>query len=68
MLVSKKFKMWDEFNPALYNLTVEWAVDGNKVSVCEQFGFRKVEKGAHHIRLNGRNIHLRGLLDCAVFR
>ena len=48
-------------------MTVEWTVDGNKASVCEQFGFRKVEKGAHHIRLNGRNIHLRGLLDCAVF-
>ena len=65
--VGKKFKLWDEFNPALYNLTVEWTVNGNKASVCEQFGFRKVEKGAHHIRLNGRNIHLRGLLDCAVF-
>ena len=40
---------------------------GEKETVCEQFGFRKVEKGEHHIRLNGRNIHLRGLLDCAVF-
>lgn len=65
--VGKKFKLWNEFNPTLYNLAVEWTVDGNKEYVCEQFGFRKVEKGAHHIRLNGRNIHLRGLLDCAVF-
>ena len=28
---------------------------------------RNVEQGKHHIRLNGRDIHLRGVLDCAVF-
>ena len=28
---------------------------------------RNVEQGKHHVRLNGHDIHLRGVLDCAVF-
>ena len=28
-----------------------------------RFGMRKVEQGKHHIRLNDRDIHLRGVLE-----
>ena len=28
---------------------------------------RQVEQGKNHVRLNGRDIHLRGTLECCVF-
>lgn len=63
----KSVKLWDEFNPNLYEatatLTMGDAIDEEEIS----FGVRKVEQGKHHIRLNNRDIHLRGALDCCVF-
>ena len=61
--------LWDEFNPALYELTVELA-DGenNRVhATTERFGLREIESKDGHILLNGRRIFLRGMLDCAAY-
>ncbi len=61
------WETWDEFSPALYRLEARLeTVRGTDERVLS-FGVREVEQGEHHIRLNGRNIHLRGVLDCAVF-
>lgn len=62
-----KIRLWNEFNPYLYELSVSLNVDNSVSEKTETFGFRKVERGKHHIRLNGKDIHLRGVLDCAVF-
>lgn len=59
--------LWNEFTPELYTLEAALTVEGETYMEKTFFGFRKVEQGKHHIRLNGRNIHLRGVLDCAVF-
>ncbi|MEG2067914.1 MAG: beta-galactosidase [Tannerellaceae bacterium] len=67
LTLGKEMKLWDEFSPALYQLTATLGTDSGQDSQCSTFGMRAVEQGAHHIRLNGRNIHLRGALDCAVF-
>lgn len=65
--MGKIVKLWDEFSPNLYSL--EALLEINDVTDTETvtFGMRKVEQGRHHIRLNDNNIHLRGVLDCAVF-
>lgn len=65
--LGNKVKLWDEFNPNLYKLETIFSAKDIKDAQTTTFGMRKVEQGAHHIRLNGQNIHLRGALDCAVF-
>lgn len=67
MALGKEIKLWDEFTPSLYQLETVLDTESGKDSCCSVFGMRRVEQGKHHIRLNGRNIHLRGVLDCAVF-
>ena len=60
-------KVWDEFTPNLYhvktNLRTKQTLDNKSIT----FGLRNVQQGAHHIKVNGRNIHLRGTLDCCIF-
>ncbi len=63
----KEVKLWDEFNPALYEVEARLEVGEAKDTQKAAFGMRKVEQGKHHVMLNGRNIHLRGALDCCVF-
>lgn len=65
--MGKQMKLWDEFSPFLYELETRLTVDGKEDVQVVAFGMREVEQGKHHIRLNNRNIHLRGVLDCAVF-
>lgn len=65
--LGKRIALWDEFSPALYTLDVSLSTNAGQDSRSLRFGMRKVEQGKHHIRLNDRDIHLRGVLDCAVF-
>lgn len=65
--MGKNMKLWDEFHPFLYEVTARLTVGEAEHACSETFGMRQVEQGAHHIRLNGRDIHLRGALDCAAF-
>lgn len=60
-------KLWDEFTPNLYELTADLSVGDVKNSKSAVFGMREVTQGKHHVQVNGRNVHLRGALDCAVF-
>lgn len=60
-------QLWDEFNPFLYKVEAQLNVGEARDSKSFFFGMRKVEQGEHHIRINNRNVHLRGALDCAVF-
>lgn len=65
--VGKNMMLWDEFNPNLYELETLITMGETEETYTLRFGMRQVEQGKNHIRLNGRNIHLRGALDCAVF-
>lgn len=65
--MGKEMKCWDEFSPNLYELDVVWQAEGMQESRTVVYGMRSVAQGKHHILLNGRKIHLRGVLDCAVF-
>lgn len=60
-------KLWDEFNPHLYKLSVK---SGDSVSgdyVSTNFGFRKISEANGDLLLNNQRIFLRGNLDAAVF-
>lgn len=65
--IGKNARLWDEFSPILYNLSATLESNNTTDTLSETFGLRTVEQGKHHIRLNGRDIHLRGTLDCCVF-
>ncbi len=58
---------WSEFCPALYTLTVRYECGG----VCDvkslRFGMRTIRRDGKRFMLNGRQISLRGTIDCALF-
>lgn len=65
--LGKTIKLWNEFTPNLYSVKAELIANNGKDTYQTQFGMRKVTQGKHHIQVNGRDVHLRGALDCAVF-
>lgn len=67
LVLGNKMKLWDEFTPHLYEVTATLRSGELEDAKKLTFGMRKVEQGKHHIRVNNRNVHLRGTLDCCVF-
>lgn len=64
-------KLWDEFAPNRYNLTVTLAANGGerKFSDARQaaFGMREFRARGTQFTINGRTTFLRGTLECCVF-
>lgn len=72
-------QLWDEFSPALYELTVELELQiggegpearGARIVRDQRlvtFGLREVGTQGSQITLNGRPIFLRGTLECCIF-
>ncbi len=65
--LTRAAERWDEFAQPIYTLRAVLDAEGERDTCSTPFGFRTVEQGRHHVRINGRDIHLRGVLDCAVF-
>ena len=65
--MGKGVKLWDEFSPSLYTMTAILETEAGKDTSQSVWRMRHVEQAKHHVRLNGRDIHLRGVLDCCVF-
>ena len=63
MLPISDMKLWSEFSPSLYTLSV--ASGGQQRSVA--FGMRKFSAEGHRLFINGRPTFLRGTLECCVF-
>ncbi len=64
-----KVKLWSEFNPSLYNLTV--SLKGHRGDMLDQdqleFGMRDFKTEGTHFTVNGQRIFLRGTLECCIF-
>ena len=60
-------RCWDGFDPALYTLNVRYECCGtvDEKSVC--FGMREIKSENKKLLLNGRQISLRGTIDCAIY-
>ena len=62
---------WDEFDPALYDLTVQLSTRAGEASMSDRktvrFGLREVATDHVHILINGRPRFLRGTLECCIF-
>lgn len=64
-------QLWDEFNPALYRLTVAVTVMSDGVTLRDArdvtFGLREFTVQGTQFAINGRKTFLRGTLECAIF-
>lgn len=61
-------RLWDEFNPALYELSAELASSGAPGHRLEtEFGLREIGTQGTQFTINGRKLFFRGTLECAIF-
>lgn len=61
-------KLWDEFDPALYNADA-W-LEGQQTPLegkVALFGFRELGTKGTQITINGRKTFIRGTLECCIF-
>jgi len=65
--LGEEARLWDEFNPNVYKLTLSLKSgkesDINKVD----FGLREFKADGTRFSINGRPVFLRGTLECAIF-
>jgi len=66
-----KCKLWDEFNPALYETTVDLKADASgrqyQDRATVRFGMREVGTQGTRITINSRPTFIRGTLECCIF-
>jgi hypothetical protein len=60
-------RLWDEFDPDLYELTVELVSESGKDEWKGTFGMRDFHVEGLSFVNNGRPVFLRGTLECAIF-
>jgi len=65
--MGKNPSLWDEFQPNLYNLTAQISGDGFESSKSVNFGMRSLSNKKARLQLNGKDIFLRGTLECSIF-
>ena len=63
--------LWDEFDPALYRLSVQMQANASGSSYTDSvqttFGMRKFSTDGTQFQINGRPVFLRGNLECCIF-
>lgn len=60
-------KLWDEFNPNLYNMQLTLKTAEGIDSKNIDFGMRNFKAKGTVFTINGRPLFLRGTLECAIF-
>lgn len=69
--LGNNIKLWDEFNPNLYDVTCQLNTFDDKAKYQHKksttFGMREVKQGKNHVLINNRPVHLRGNVENAVF-
>lgn len=65
--MSSSFKLWDEFNPNLYELIATLKSEYGEDVDCEQFGLRELKTLGTQITINDKPIFFRGTLECCIF-
>ena len=60
-------RLWDEFNPNMYELSVELNAGETAAAWTGKFGMREIRRVGRSIELNGRPVFFRGTLECCIF-
>jgi hypothetical protein len=67
--MGKNMKLWSEFTPSLYKLSVTLKGSGGELldSETKDFGMREFNARGTRFEINGKPVFLRGTTECAVF-
>jgi len=67
--MGKEVKLWNEFHPEIYHLTVKLTDQASKATdTCHTtFGMREFKAVGKQLQINGKPTFLRGTLECAIF-
>lgn len=60
-------KLWDEFDPHIYEAVAELETETGTDWKTATFGMRKLTNKAAQLQINDRRIFLRGTLECCIF-
>ncbi|WP_298553327.1 sugar-binding domain-containing protein [uncultured Algibacter sp.] len=60
-------KLWDEFNPNLYEMQISLESDAGVDTKRIDFGMRNFKADGTIFKINERPVYLRGTLECAIF-
>ncbi len=60
-------RLWDEFNPNMYKLSLELHTNKTKDFWSGNFGMRQFRSEGKRFLINERPVFLRGTLECAIF-
>jgi hypothetical protein len=60
-------KLWDEFNPNVYQLELAFTSASASDRALVDFGLRDIRVDGTRFTINGRPVFLRGTLECAIF-
>ena len=60
-------KLWDKFNPNLYDVEVELKTEHSVDKKQTAFGMRKLGNEKAALQINNRRLFLRGTLECCIF-
>jgi hypothetical protein len=68
IVLGNRAKLWDEFSPAVYTLKTELtAKSGGQQTRETAFGLRDFKAKGSRFEINGRQVFLRGTVECCVF-
>lgn len=71
LVMGEDVQLWDEFSPTLYQLKIALEAEGISGGYSDRyetaFGMRKFSVKDKQFILNGKNIFLRGTLECCIF-
>ncbi|MGK9477828.1 exo-beta-1,4-galactosidase [Melioribacter sp. OK-6-Me] len=66
--MGENIQLWDEFNPALYKMTIELIDESGNIDEKEiQFGMRAFTINGTRFKINNRPVFLRGTVENCVF-
>lgn len=65
--LGKNALLWDEFNPNVYELSLQLKSKNSTDIQTEDFGLRDFKVEGTRFAINGRPVFLRGTLECAIF-
>jgi len=65
--MGEKMQTWDEFDPALYKLSVVLSTAAEKVGKEISFGMREFKASGRQFEINGRPVFLRGTVNNCEF-
>ncbi len=65
--LGKDALLWDEFNPNVYELTMDLDYKEGNDGTTADFGLREFKAEGTRFAINGRPVFLRGTLECSIF-